>query len=172
MGKTTVAGILANMGFLVTPEIATQVIQEGVFLPWVDHAAFQRECARRQLAMESILQNCGRDLVCDRGIHCLAAYRRVQGLDIVVPTKRGGYDVCFVFDEVPAWDNDGIRYEDPSFTREITPYMTDAYEAKGVPVVRVPFMTPRDRAMFILNKLSAAYPGFQAPVRQSLLQAA
>lgn len=160
---------MAELGFLVTREIATEVIQEGIFLPWVDHAAFQIECARRQIALEKSLAHCGRDIVFDRGIHCLAAYRRVQGLDVVVDTQYGGYDICFVFEPVPLWDNDGIRYEDPSFTREINPYVADEYRVNGVQTVIVPFMTtPMQRVEFILNHLRAARRGFRMPARSSL----
>ena len=45
VGKTTIIAMLAELGYPVLQEFATQVIKEGEFLPWVEQSFKQKYCA-------------------------------------------------------------------------------------------------------------------------------
>ena len=58
-GKSTTIGMLGAFGCPVMPEIATEVINEGIHQPWlgdIEQLAFQQEVADRQMAAERQLR--------------------------------------------------------------------------------------------------------------------
>src|SRR3954471_14543898 len=68
VGKTTLITLLQERGFPVIHEFATQIIKEGVFLPWVDRKSFQVEVLRRQVAAEAEIAENGLPVFLDRGL--------------------------------------------------------------------------------------------------------
>lgn len=155
-GKSTVIRKVEALGFRVVHELATEVINEGVYLPWHNHVRFQFEVLRRQEIAEARLSHITRPVFMDRGVYDAIAYRMVHGWkvqDFLLQLQPQRYDVAFVFPPLGTWDANGVRYEDPDFAREITPYLTRVYEAQGIPVVRVPDGTPEERVAFILRSL-------------------
>lgn len=156
VGKSTLIGELNALGHAVVSEKATEVITEGLHLPWVDAAAFRREVLRRQLDSEDELAFQAGTAFLDRGAYdgiayCVATRSEIHPfLECMAPCR---YRTVFLLEELPVWENDGVRYEDPAFTRLITPILEEIYRGKGAQVVRVPHMTVRDRLDFILSYL-------------------
>lgn len=156
VGKTTLVSKLSSLGYLEVPEVATEVIKEGILLPLVDPAAFRKEVLRRQMQAEKALPASGKPAVLDRGAYDGIAYCVATGVEIhscLTGLATGRYRLVFVLEEVPCWEYDGIRYEDPSFTRKITPVLEQVYRDRGAQVVRVPFMPLADRLAFILGQI-------------------
>lgn len=157
VGKTTCLGLAQQRGCNVVPELATQVIMEGKVLPWVDHIGFQWEVLRRQIAAERRVVNSASPVIMDRGVYDAIAYRMVHGWQVQDFLKRlqpKRYDVAFIFPPLTnTWQDNGVRYEDPHFARELTPFLKRVYEDAGIPTVQVPEGTPEERLEFILRTL-------------------
>jgi predicted ATPase len=156
VGKTTIISMLAGRGFSVIEEVATQVIKEGVFLPWLDRSNFQSEVLRRQIEAEEKL-SLSEDLVfLDRGLFDGEAYYIYDGLtppEEFEVLSASHYDVAFMVEELPFFDKTDVRREDLTFSREISVLMEYSYTNRDVPVIRVPAMSPEDRVDFVLGEV-------------------
>ena len=143
-GKSTTIDMLGAIGCPVMKEIATLVINEGIHQPWLgdsEQLAFQQEVAKRQVAAERQLSRLNDVVYLDRGSLDPIAYRLIYGrplTDLHHNMKADQYSVAFVFDPLEGWDDNGVRYEDPDFSRDMTAVMKRVYESFGVPVVTVP----------------------------------
>jgi predicted ATPase len=156
VGKTTIISQLHERGFYVVEEFATQIIKEGVFLPWVDRASFQAEVLRRQVAAESALTDFDRPVFLDRGLFDGEAYYIYDKLSI--PQAFGTfnadhYSVAFLVEPLPFFDKTDVRRENLEFTLEISAILENCYRSRNVSVVRVPFMPPEERADFVLAEV-------------------
>lgn len=154
VGKTTLVKSLRQSGYQVVDEAAAQLITEGTFLPWVDRDLFQKELLLRQYQLEAAVPADGSPVFFDRGIFDACAYYLVEGKavpDFLLSTGSARYDVAFLLEPLPFWENDGVRFEDLSFTQKITPLLADVYSARGIPVIKVPVMTPDERLSFVLE---------------------
>ena len=158
VGKSTLIRMLEALGYLVLPEFATEVINDGGPDPCYDHEAFQFEVLRRQRLAEARLHQAPL-LFLDRGAPDGIPYREIYGRKVpgfFADLYPNMYDVCFLLDPLP-WEADGVRYECADFTTEIQPYFGRAYENLDVPVVRVPVMANAEaRLHFILDVVGKA----------------
>jgi predicted ATPase len=157
VGKSTLITKLEQLGFRVIHEVATDVINDGGPMPWDDHEAFQHEVLNRQMAKEQAIPS-GELVFLDRGTFDGIPYREIYGRqvpDFFAQLQPCSYDVCFLLDAVP-WENDGLRYEDPSFTSDIKPLFARVYKNADVPVVNVPYMSVQSRLQFILDVVGKA----------------
>jgi predicted ATPase len=85
------------------------------------------------------------------------AYRLIYGrplTDLHHHMSADQYAVAFVFDPVEGWDNNGVRYEDPDFSRDMTAVMKRVYQSFGVPVVTVPNGTIAQRLELITSTMA------------------
>jgi predicted ATPase len=159
VGKSTLIKMLAKMGHSVMSEVAEEVINEGVHKPWLGDAeqlAFQAEVANRQKQAETRLNTARGIAYLDRGLVDAIAYRLVYGrslTDLHFDMSARHYAVAFVLDPLDGWEDNGVRYEDPDFSRAITPVIKRVYESFGVPVVTVPTMQKVERLRLIGNYL-------------------
>lgn len=154
VGKTTIITLLRERGYTVITEQATQIIKEGEVLPWVDRNAFQKEVLRRQLAVEAPHVNSNDPIFLDRGLFDGEAYYIADQLAIppsfrTLPAAR--YSMAFLIEELPFFDNNGVRFEDLEFTRKITPIIERCYSSRNIPVSRVPALPPDERVDYVLN---------------------
>jgi predicted ATPase len=160
----------------VVDEQATQIIKEGKVLPWVDRDAFQQEVLRRQLAVESPHVGCLKPVFFDRGLFDGEAYYIADGLPIpqaFTGLSAGRYMLALLIEELPFFDNNGVRFEDLDFTRRFTPIVENCYTSRGVAVERVPALPPEERTDLVLKivekhaqrvSVAAAMPAALAPV--------
>lgn len=156
-GKTTLIRKLQKLGFPVVQEQATIVMNAGTADPCIDHEAFQFEVLRRQRAEEARYSNVPL-LFLDRGAHDGIPYRWIYGRrvpEFFAALQPKTYDVCFLLETLP-WVDDGVRYESADFSAEIEPCFGRVYESYGVPVIRVPVMSPEQRLQFILDRVGGA----------------
>lgn len=155
-GKTTLISMLRQVGWACVPEKATEVIQEGKLLPWVNATAFRKEVLKRQLMSEFGQAASTKLLLVDRGAFDGIAYCRATGVSIPSFFDDAGgcrYPLVFLAEALPAWENNGIRYEDSHFARVITPQLKGVYKEAGSKVVPVPFGKPEERLRFVLGKI-------------------
>lgn len=154
VGKTTIVSLLESMGFPVVHEHATQIIKEGVYLPWVDRQAFQAEVLRRQLASEKDLASTDAPVFLDRGLFDGEAYYIYDKL--AIPKQFATFDasryaLALLIEELPFFEKNEVRRENLAFTREISAILEHCYAGRGVKVVRVPAMPPDERVDFVLQ---------------------
>lgn len=163
MGKTTTCEELKKMGFVFIPESARLVIEEeqqkeqGI-LPWTNLYAFQLKVLERQLAVERSLHN---DLLfLDRTFIDNIAYCRAGNIPIPpelhTAVSQHQYTIIFVLDQLPNYSADNQRKEDPEYARKLHNEILHVYEELGYPIIQVPVLQPRERALFILKKINCS----------------
>lgn len=152
-----------EIGFDTVPEIATTVIQEGVHLPWVDPVDFRKEVLTRQFEAERYLSSHdARPLFLDRGVFDGIGYSIASGQPVPEFLHKDAsgqkYSLAFLMEPLPYWSDDGVRYEDRSFSQQLTPIMETVYKESGIEVIRVPFMSMQERICFILSEVRRREP--------------
>lgn len=155
-GKTTVKNELRARGYTVVDEMATDVIRGGRLHPCTEPLEFRRETLARQKAAESVLPKDG-TVILDRGGYDGTAYCMATGCPVprfLDELESGRYKLAFIFEPVPTWDADGIRYEDLGFSYSINPILAALYRQKGARVVHVPLMPVQERVDLILSVLN------------------
>jgi predicted ATPase len=175
VGKTTIVDGLANRGFRVVHEIATQVIKEGKFLPWEDRKKFQAEVLRRQQSAEASILDFDRPVILDRGLFDGEAYYIVDKMPIPQAFNSldaSQYAVAFLVEPLDFFDETDVRRENLDFTRQISVVLEHCYASRHVKVVRVPAMTPTERINFVHAQVEAykkthAFSAEQAALRAS-----
>jgi predicted ATPase len=176
VGKTTIISLLRERGYPVVDEQATQIIKEGKILPWVDRDLFQQEVLRRQIAVESPYINSETPVFLDRGLFDGEAYYICDGLPTppvfqTMPQSR--YAMALLIEELPFFDNNGVRFEDIEFTRKITPVIEKCYTSRGIHVERVPALPPKERVDYAVRVVSAClelHRAAMAPPQPAMLQ--
>lgn len=165
-GKTTTIKLLEAAGFLVAHEEARRIINEGQLSPVKNWDEFQREVIHRQLAAEAALITHNRPIIADRGIFDNVAYWKHKGrVPADVPQLLGPrYAMAFLLEPLGVFEKDYVRNvnEDLQFTIEITPLFEEAYRERGVPVIRVPFLSPEERVALILRHIQPAINAYVA----------
>ena len=159
-GKTTLLGELQKHGYPAIPEMARLVIDDGftrgLTLEQIrqDEKAFQETVFTSKLALESVLDRT-RVAFFDRGLQDSLAYYSSYGWQ---PNKimqagmaKAHYKVVFLLEPLPQFHKDKARTEDINFTRRLTTLLQDAYSQYGMEPVRVPVLSPAERAQFILD---------------------
>lgn len=163
VGKTTIVSGVAERGFPIVHEFATEIIKEGVFLPWVDRCSFQNEVLRRQCAAEKELDCVEGPVFLDRGLFDGEAYYIYDKLEI--PEKfshldASKYSLAFLVEVLPFFDKNDVRRENLEFTKEISVILENCYSSRGVEVVRVPAMPPTERVDFVIAEVRKRLPSF------------
>ncbi|MBX9669553.1 MAG: ATP-binding protein [Candidatus Obscuribacterales bacterium] len=154
VGKTTIITLLEVMGHRVVHEIATKIIKEGKYLPWVDRVRFQSEVLRRQLAAEASILDFDVPIFLDRGAFDGEAYFIHDKLPVppafstIDPTQ---YDLAFLIEELSFFDANEVRRENLEFTKELGQIIEQCYSSRNIKVVRVPAMLPHARVDFIVK---------------------
>jgi predicted ATPase len=161
VGKTTIISLLQQRGHHVVAEQATQIIKEGQVFPWVDRSAFQKEVLRRQLMVESPWLACQQPVFLDRGLFDGEAYYINDGMEVPpdfeqLPASR--YALALLIEELPFFDNNGVRWEDIEFTRRITPIIADCYRRRGIKVAHIPALPPEQRVRHVLDIVQRHLP--------------
>ncbi|XOB63770.1 AAA family ATPase [Campylobacterota bacterium DY0563] len=163
-GKTSVIEFLCHMGYQSAPEVGRKVIQaqvksQGSALPWLDKIAF-----RDEMVLEEIknYENFGDTEVTlyDRSIIDSYGYSKLERIPIseLLLDKCCELDYCrkvFIF---PPWEeiyeNDAERKQD--FNEAVATYdeMVSAYTKFGYDLIEVPKASVKERAQFIVSKLT------------------
>ena len=159
VGKTTLCIELEKLGWKVVPEAARQVIAterekgQGVF-PWTDLKGFQLLVLRAQLDLE---ERAGAPAFFDRSVLDGIAYCRVGGIpvppELALAARNARYDTVFLLDPLPLYGPDSERWEDRDAADRVHQEIEKVYCEHDYEVIRVPQLTPADRAHFVLDAL-------------------
>jgi predicted ATPase len=175
VGKTTIVNGLANRGFRVVHEIATQVITEGKILPWEDRRKFQAEVLRRQQSAEASILDFDKPVILDRGLFDGEAYYVVDKMPVPQAfdsLDASQYALAFLVEPLDFFDENDVRRENLEFTREISVVLRHCYASRNVKVVHVPAMPPTERINFVHAQVQAYAKTHVFSADQAALQAA
>jgi predicted ATPase len=157
VGKTTIIQGLAQLGFTVVEEIATQIIKEGELLPWIDRVAFQKEVLRRQVFAEERLKHAEEIVFLDRGLFDGEAYYIYDKLavpELFTELDASKYTVAFLVEPLGFFEANEIRQKESlEFCKEVSRILEECYTRRNVKVVRVPAMSPEERVEFVLMQI-------------------
>ena len=159
-GKTTLIDLLADRGFQTAPEIARQYLDremgKGRTLDEIfEDASTEPGIEDMQLRLEHGLRAI--DVVfLDRALPDSLTFRRLAGLDvneILCDCIQYHYASVFILDQLP-FILDGARIEDDAYAHVLDEWLVRDYSALGYRVVRVPVLSPQERAGFVLDTLA------------------
>lgn len=171
VGKTTVIDLLSKQGYVTFPEFSRVLINEELkkeksghpnpILPWINPAVFQDIYAKRQVVEENQIDASNR-IFMDRCIIDGIAF--CQHAKVPIPkeicehvhkirSKGADYDLIFVLEPLDQYHFDEGRVLKPEESLAIQGLIKKAYLDYGYTLISVPFMTPKDRADFILGKV-------------------
>ena len=158
-GKTSTINELAKLGHSVIDESARQIISEeqqkfkGI-LPWINLSEFQRKVLSRQIYLENLVES--EEIFLDRGILDGIAYCRLEGQqpipEMIDLMQTHRYDTIFLLDPLPFYLNDGQRKESPAQAKKIHDAISQVYKEAGYKLIKVPVLSPEERARYIVNK--------------------
>ncbi len=161
VGKTTTLLEIQKLGHRVVPEAARQIItqeqqkKEGI-LPWTNLFVFQQLVTKLQLELED---GVGKEIAfLDRGYVDNFAYCKVGNIlapqELVALKSIHKYDGVFVLDPLPHYNKDDVRKEDAVFAQALHEAIMEVYHEQGYSPIRVPVLSPEERARFILKHTS------------------
>jgi predicted ATPase len=146
-GKTTLLAELAKLGYPAVPEMARLVIDDGFA------AGLSLE-----LALEAAFDPT-QEAFFDRGMQDSLAYYSSYGWQpdktMQAGMSKARYKTVFLLEPLDFFHNDGARTEDHDFTLRLTTLLEDAYYQYDMPPVRVPVLSPAERAQFIIDYIKA-----------------
>lgn len=160
-GKTTTVNLLRDRGFSTTIEHARHYIDlrriggETVDEIRARQREFQRGVLEMQLKQEAALDP-DQVVFLDRAIPDSLAYYRFLDLEpdprLLQALKTVSYKKTFLLDLLPL-ESDYARTEDRADQQTIHRLLTEVYTSLPTPVIRVPVLSPDDRADFIVSSL-------------------
>ncbi len=157
-GKTTTITELAALGYETIPESARAVIEQeqpNGILPWTNIFEFQKLVLKKQLELEEKIN--GTTTFLDRG--CLDGIAYCWQSKVEVPqelieiTRNRRYNTIFLLEQLPKYQTDGQRKEDPTVAKELHRLIEQAYKEFGYRVINIPVLEPKQRALTIIKKL-------------------
>lgn len=158
-GKTSTIKELEKLGYKVLEESARQIIYEEQqksdgMLPWINLQEFQKKVLKRQIDLESRLKS---DVVfLDRGVLDGIAYCRLEGVQPIselfdlMQTHR--YDLIFLLESLPFYIQDSQRKETSEQAKKVHEAIAQVYKEAGYDLISVPFLSPQERAKYIVEK--------------------
>lgn len=159
-GKTTLARYLAKLGYSIVPEAARSVIDRelarGKTLQEIRGDVLEFQCKileERKILESKVLPDTLTFL--DSGAPCAAAYSKLAKIDasFILNTLQYRYRGVFLLESLSHFEQDYARLEDAETANRISTLLYEVYSELGYSVIRVPMMTPEDRAQFILEKI-------------------
>jgi predicted ATPase len=165
-GKTSVIRELAHRGFAVQSEVARELIELGM-----NHGRTLEEIRRNAEELQggilevTLAREMALDLkttvFMDRGLPDSITYFKLAGLDGIEATAMSylfQYRAVFIFDRLLVVRDD-VRTESNALAAKIDKMLEEDYKAVGYAPVRVPVMSIKERADFILDRLGITKTG-------------
>lgn len=161
-GKTTLIGMLADLGYTTIPEAAKAVIDDGLAQGQTldqirgDEYAWQAAIRKRHMLHQA---NVHTDQLAffDRSAHDnlahLRYYQLQPGAEWDDIKTSNPYKTVFLLEPLDDVAQAYFRTEDIHFSRKITSIMEDVYREAGANPIRLPAMPPAERLAFILSHL-------------------
>ena len=159
-GKTTLIDLLNDRGFQTAPETARQYIERETARGRTLEEIFADP--NTETGIEELQRKLERGLqwsdvvFLDRAFPDFLYFRRLAGLDvneILCDCIQYHYASVFILDQLP-FILDGARIEDDAYAHVLDEWLVRDYSALGYRVVRVPVLSPQERAGFVLDTLA------------------
>lgn len=178
VGKTTVINLLSKQGYATFPEFSRALINEELekekagitnpILPWTNPAVFQDVYAKRQVVEENQIE---KYLEHSQNRQCIFMDRCIidgiafcQHAKVEIPQEidrhvkelrsmNADYNLIFILEPLDQYHFDEGRVLKPEESLAIQGLIEKSYKDYGYTLISVPFMSPEDRANFILNKV-------------------
>lgn len=163
-GKSTVLDILREKGYWTMPEVARDIIQkqvatQGDALPWGDIVRYANLMLWHSIVDFEEFAHVSKPCFFDRGVMDVLGYARLTGISItpemerVADTYRYNEKVFFF----PFWEEiyvtDAERKQDPAEAEATAAALRSVYEDFGYHILEVPFLSPLERAEWILRQV-------------------
>lgn len=163
-GKTTVLNLLKSRGFATVPEAARVIIKnqmetDGDAVPWGNTVRYSHLMLLRSIVDFEEFFHLQTPIFFDRGIIDALGYARLIEIPItsemIEAANKYRYNVkVFLF---PFWQEiyakDSERKQDVDEAKRTFFALKKEYEKFGYKTVEVPFLTPQERAQWLLNNL-------------------
>ncbi len=154
-GKTSLVNYLEKLGYYTLPEVfQTANSEERMLLEKLyetDLLKFEERVFKMQINLENKIPPTQDLAFLDRGCGDIIAYLRVYGFSApewMIKLSKNRYDAIFVLDLIKSLKLTGRRGRK---RKEVHKEIISTYKNLGYQPVRVPQMSIRDRAMFILK---------------------
>lgn len=162
-GKTTLLTELEKRGYATLPEAARIIIDEAIAAGKTveelrsDEKKFQEVVLGYKIKVES--EHPAELLTFfDRGIHDTLAYLQLKALTIdanVLQAMRiARYKQVFLLDPLHNYTIDYARTETPDETITLNRLLLNAFSDYGMEPIRIPVLSPSERADFVLQHIS------------------
>ncbi len=156
-GKTTTINELTILEYKTIPESARAVIEQeqpNGILPWTNLLEFQKLVLKKQLELEERAN--GEMTFLDRGCldgiaYCWQGKVKIPQ-ELIETTRSKRYTAVFLLEQLPEYQTDRQRKEDPAVARELHKLIAQAYKEFGYRVINIPILAPQERARYIVNK--------------------
>ena len=160
-GKTSVVKELAKRGFAIQAEVARELIELGMSserpLATIrqDAKELQKGILEVTLAREMGL-DLDKTIFFDRGLPDSITYLKLAGIDgfeAWTMSHLFQYRAAFIFDRLPVVKDD-VRTEDEALADKIDRMLEFDYRSVGYEPIRVPVLSVKERADFILKYIN------------------
>jgi len=156
-GKSTLLNVLSVRGYPIVPEAARIIIEREMAadsdcLPWRNLQKFQNTVSQTQFELEN--QYTQGEVFSDRSIIDGFAYSKLDGIvvpEVVIQNGRNRYDLVFLLEPLPVYETDSSRKESREKALLIQKELESAYKEFRYSPIKVPVLSPEERADFVLN---------------------
>jgi len=159
-GKTTTIESLRKEGFGILEETARKIAEKkfpGKSVKEINPKDFQEEIFKLQVAQIEKIKDDKRIFFSDRGIGDTIAFYKLRvgqaPKEMWKYAKKIKYRGIFILDFLPFYEKDILRQEDEEEQKKIHEEIIKTYKELGYDIVRVPFMSVKDRVNFIKSKV-------------------
>ena len=168
-GKTTTILALSRKGLRIVPEVARAHVEmelaRGHPLSSIrgDQRAFQASVIALLIERESRLPPSA-PVILDGALPGCSAHSRLHhlhGLTDPLAMHVRRYAHIFLLDRLP-FEKDHVRTENEEMAIFLDRAIEDAYRSLGYFPIRVPIMTPQERATFILERMTTLHENVHA----------
>jgi len=170
VGKTTTINLLKGPGIHVVDEVPRDIIaaelkkkeQDPLYepiVPWTKFEAFQHAIIEEQLKRELTVPAQTHTILLDRSLVDLIGYCKVAGKQapqqLISHIKKAGYTKVIFLDQLPSYETDSERKEDPEMAAKIHQEILNGYKELGFDVMIVPPFEgkAKERAEFVKKHL-------------------
>lgn len=160
-GKTTQIELARRAGYPVLEEQAELVIRENRLLPWrkEDANAFEDEVYVRQWQAEaaiisSLLIGEQKIVLLDRGLFDIEAYSKYLGVSnehLFKSLDGHRYSAVLYCEPLLNYDKTSVRQFEQDQAHKIAEICEECYKSHGVPIYRIPVMSPIQRLDYMLG---------------------
>lgn len=161
-GKSTLLKELESLGYTTLPEAARTVIDRAIATGKTvnelraNEAKFQLDVLKHKQEIE---RDHARDTLTffDRGMHDTLAYLELinEKIDnaVIDAVKKSKYKKVFLLDPLSIYESDYARTETQEEALKLNALLHKAFSDYGMEPVKVPALSPSERAQFVLQHI-------------------